>query len=78
MKWNGDSLGSRDSLEALGKRKISSSSHKFLGYPDHVLFTIVAELTLLVHNKEYIIFCGYLVWVMFYLFMFQGLSTNVD
>jgi hypothetical protein len=47
----GDSLGSRDSLEALEKRKISSPSHKMnyklLGYPDHVLVTIVAELTLL-------------------------------
>jgi hypothetical protein len=70
-------MGSRDNLEALEKRKISSPSHKFLGYPDHVLVTIVAELTLLVHNKEYIIVCSYLVWVMFCLFMFQGLSTNV-
>jgi len=46
-----DSMGSRDSLEALEKRKISSPSHKmnhkFLGYPDHVLVTIVAELILL-------------------------------
>ena len=44
-------MGLRDSLEALQKRKISSPSqklnHKFLGYPDHVLVTTVAELTLL-------------------------------
>jgi len=47
----GDSMGSRESLETLEKRKISSPchelNHKFLGYPDHVLVTIVAELTML-------------------------------
>jgi len=46
-----DSMGSREGLETLEKRKISSPSHKlnhkFLGYPDHVLVTIVAELSML-------------------------------